>query len=246
MFLFYEHRTTDLLAFACRTRQLFIRILALVRWAQTTEKVTVYEVSFIDWIRFHLSLFFAKEIQNLLEERVQLIRHTSDTFAQLAREKLIDARVPNFPVTDAIDALTLGTVNFLPKRIAEITTIFTAATESERQDILPRLHQILTARVSSSDLPSEFTDVIISKYHFEWKTNCLIVFFFLSLIKIENGLVTLIVDGEFEVKLGVINDNLTSPWRVYEIKLFVCDIEEPGKRISNVDCFLSDFRLFEF
>jgi len=48
----------------------------------------------------------------------------------------------------------------------------------------------------------------------------------------------LIVDGEFEVKLGVINDNLTSPWRVYEIKLFVYDIEEPGKIISNIDCFL--------
>lgn len=179
-FLFYENRTTDLLAFACRTRQLFIRILALVRWAQTTEKVTIYEVNFIDSIRFYFSffLFSPKEIQSLLEERVQLIRHTSDTLAQLAREKLIDARVPNFPVTDAIDALTLGTVNFLPKRIAEITTIFTAATESERQEILPRLHQILTARVSSSDLPSEFTDVIISKYHFKRKNSYLI--FFLS------------------------------------------------------------------
>ena len=166
-FLFYENRTTDLLAFACRTRQLFIRILALVRWAQTTEKVTIYEVNFIDSIRFYFSffLFSPKEIQSLLEERVQLIRHTSDTLAQLAREKVIDARVPNFPVTDA-------------KRIAEITTIFTAATESERQEILPRLHQILTARVSSSDLPSEFTDVIISKYHFKRKNSYLI--FFLS------------------------------------------------------------------
>lgn len=186
-------RKTDLLAFACRTRQLFIRILALVKWAETTEKVTIYE-----------------EIQNLLEEHAQLIRHTSDTLAQLAREKLIDARVPNFPMTDAIDGLTLGTVNFLPKRIAEITTIFTSATESEQQEILPRLHQILTARVSSSDLPIEFTDVII-----------------------KNGLVTLIVDGEFEVRLGVINDSLTSPWRIYEIKLFLCDTEEPEQELVH-------------
>ena len=105
---------------------------------------------------------FRKEIQNFLELRARLIRETSDSLAQLAREKLLNARVPNFPVTDAIDALTLGTINFLPKRIAEVTTIFTPATETERQQILPRLHQILTARISTSDLPIQFTNVIIS------------------------------------------------------------------------------------
>lgn len=91
-----------------------------------------------------------------------MIRETSDSLAQLAREKLLDARVPNFPVIDAIDALTLGSVNFLPKRIAEITTSFEPATDRERQQILPRLQQILTARVSSTALPIQFTDVIIS------------------------------------------------------------------------------------
>ncbi len=92
-----------------------------------------------------------------------MIRQTSDTLAQLAREKLLDARVPSFPVTDAIDALTLGSINFLPKRIAEMTTISAPATEHERQLILPRLQQILTARISSSGLPIQFTNVIISK-----------------------------------------------------------------------------------
>ena len=109
-------------------------------------------------------LFFQKDIQNFLEIRARLIRETSDSLAELAREKLLDARVPNFPVTDAIDALTLGSVNFLPKRIAEITTISERATESERQEILPRLQQILTARISSSQLPIQFTDVIISMH----------------------------------------------------------------------------------
>jgi hypothetical protein len=27
-------------------------------------------------------------------------------------------RLPNFPITDAVDALTLGSVNFLPERIS--------------------------------------------------------------------------------------------------------------------------------
>jgi hypothetical protein len=106
--------------------------------------------------------YFQKDIQNFLEIRARLIRETSDSFAQLAREKLLEARVPNFPMTDAIDALTIGSVNFLPKRIAEVTTILTPATESERQQILPRLQQILTARVSTSVLPMEFTNVTIS------------------------------------------------------------------------------------
>jgi hypothetical protein len=70
--------------------------------------------------------------------------------------------MPNFPVTDAIDALTLGTINFLPKRIAEITTISEHATDHERQSILPRLQQILNARISSTELPIQFTTVIIS------------------------------------------------------------------------------------
>jgi hypothetical protein len=46
---------------------------------------------------------------------------------------------------------------------------------------------------------------------------------------IENGIVTLAVDGEFEVKLGIVNDNLSSPWRVYQTKLFLRDTEEPGR-----------------
>ncbi|UJR23584.1 hypothetical protein I4U23_026573 [Adineta vaga] len=186
-------RKIELIKFACRARQLFIRILAIVKWSATTGRVTACE-----------------DIQNFLEIRAQLIRQTSDTLAQLAREKLLGARVPNFPVTDAIDALTLGTVNFLPKRIAEITTSFTPATEKERQQILPRLQQILIAKISTSELPIEFTDVII-----------------------KNGLVILTVDGEFEVRLGIINDNLSSLWQVYQTKLFLRDSEEPEQELIH-------------
>jgi len=45
---------------------------------------------------------------------------------------------------------------------------------------------------------------------------------------IENGIVTLAVDGEFEVKLGITSDNLFAPWHVYKTKLFLRDPEEPG------------------
>ncbi|CAF5065958.1 unnamed protein product, partial [Rotaria magnacalcarata] len=194
-------RKIELVIFACRARQLFIRILAVVKWAATTGKVTACE-----------------GIQALLEVRARLIRETSDSLAQLAREKLLEARVPNFPVTDAIDALTLGSVNFLPKRIAEAATNFTSATESERQQILPRLQQILTARISTSELPIQF-----------------------STVTIKNGLVILTVDGEFEVKLGITNDNLSSSWRLYQTKLFVQDPEEPEQDLvhpSQVSLFV--------
>jgi len=45
---------------------------------------------------------------------------------------------------------------------------------------------------------------------------------------IENGIVTLAVEGEFEVKLGITSDNIFAPWHVYKTKLFLRDPEEPG------------------
>jgi hypothetical protein len=51
---------------------------------------------------------------------------------------------------------------------------------------------------------------------------------------IENGIVTLAVDGEFEVKLGITSDNLFAPWHVYKTKLFLRDPEEPG----IIECYL--------
>ncbi|CAF4216159.1 unnamed protein product, partial [Rotaria magnacalcarata] len=56
-----------------------------------------------------------------------------------------------------------------------------------------------------------------------------------------NGLVILTVDGEFEVKLGITNDNLSSSWRLYQTKLFVQDPEEPEQDLvhpSQVSLFV--------
>jgi len=64
------------------------------------------------------------------------------------------------------------------------------------------------------------------------------------IIWIENGRVTLTVDGEFEVKLGVINDNLSSSWHVYQIKLFLRDTEEPGRLLKKKDLIKNIFLCF--
>ncbi|CAF4897234.1 unnamed protein product, partial [Rotaria sp. Silwood1] len=186
-------RKKELVKFACRTRQLFIRILAVVKWATTAGKVNACE-----------------SIQHFLDNRARLIRETSDSLAQLARIRLLDARLPNFPITDAVDALTLGSVNFLPERLSEGTTPFIPANESERQEILPRLQQILTARLAIAELPIQFTNVTI-----------------------KNGIVTLAVDGEFEVKLGIKSDNLFASWHVYKTKLFLRDPEEPEQELVH-------------
>ncbi|CAF0742948.1 unnamed protein product [Adineta ricciae] len=186
-------RKEELVKFACRTRQLFIRILAVVKWAGTAGKVNACE-----------------NIQNFLEGRARVVRETSDALAHIAREKLLDARLPNYPITDAVDALSLGSVTFLPERISEATTPFIAATEAERQEILPRLQQILTARLAIAELPLQFTNVTI-----------------------KNGIVTLAVEGEFEVKLGITSDNLFAPWHVYKTKLFLRDPEEPEQELVH-------------
>ena len=60
---------------------------------------------------------------------------------------------------------------------------------------------------------------------------------------VENGIVTLAVEGEFEVKLGITSDNLFAPWHVYKTKLFLRDPEEPGE----IDTTVSDrYKLFFF
>ena len=146
--------------------------------------------------------------------------------AQLAREKLLNARLANFPITDSIDALTLGSVNFLPKRIGEMVTGFAPATETECQQILPRLQQILTSRVSMSDLPVQFSDIVISKCRWSADEQCIVRV-------LESGLVIITVDGEFQVKLGITDDKASTPWRLYKIELFVRDPEEPGREFFD-------------
>jgi len=186
-------RKIDLIGFLCRARQLFIRLLALVKWTGSTGTVDTCD-----------------EINECLEQRAQLLRLSSDFLAELAREKLIGARSPNFPIADSIDVLTLGTVNFLPKRLSEDTEVFKSVTDAERQSALIRLQQVLTARAATSEIPRQYSDVII-----------------------KNGLVTLRVDGEFEVKLGVTSDNNSAPWRVYKVQLFIKDLEEPEEKLLH-------------
>jgi hypothetical protein len=77
--------------------------------------------------------------------------------------------------------------------------------------------------VAIAELPIQFTNVTISMF-MKTNTNCLVN----SIFILENGIVTLAVEGEFEVKLGITNDNLFAPWHVYKTKLFLRDPEEPG------------------
>ncbi len=74
-----------------------------------------------------------------------------------------------------------------------------------------------------AELPIQFTNVAISKFI---KQKRILLYDFLFII--ENGIVTLAVEGEFEVKLGITSDNIFAPWHVYKTKLFLRDPEEPG------------------
>jgi hypothetical protein len=46
---------------------------------------------------------------------------------------------------------------------------------------------------------------------------------------VEQGVITLTVNNEFQMKLGITSDELTSPWVLYKIEVFVRDSEEPGQ-----------------
>ena len=68
----------------------------MVKWAATAGKVNACEVNIFTQKKkrkkFILKYLSKKEIQHFLEIRARLIRETSDSLAQLAREKLLDAR----------------------------------------------------------------------------------------------------------------------------------------------------------
>lgn len=126
-------RKKELVKFACRARQLFIRILAVVKWAATARKVHACEVN-IHWQKFDWDSFIrtgnskfsgiscSTHSRNIRYSRSISTWKTSwwKVIFNTRKEhrNTLDFRIPNYPITDAVDALTLGSVNFMPERIS--------------------------------------------------------------------------------------------------------------------------------
>lgn len=116
-------RKIEIYNFSARTRQLFIRLLALVKWANSASKVDKSSVSvpktiIINCIECALLIWMLsfkwQHIMNFLDKQSMLFVDTADTLARMARETLVHARLPNFHIPAAVEILTTGTYSRLP------------------------------------------------------------------------------------------------------------------------------------
>ncbi|KAB1253510.1 Mediator of RNA polymerase II transcription subunit 14 [Camelus dromedarius] len=211
-------RKIEIVQFASRTRQLFVRLLALVKWANNAGKVEKCAM-----------------ISSFLDQQAILFVDTADRLASLARDALVHARLPSFAIPYAIDVLTTGSYPRLPTCIRDKIIPPDPITKIEKQATLHQLNQILRHRLVTTDLPPQLANLTVVPGNTvlvfeagEWvrsleaqgETRPLL----LLLLK-ANGRVKFRVEGEFEATLTVMGDDPDVPWRLLKLEILVEDKE---------------------
>ncbi|XP_058391641.1 mediator of RNA polymerase II transcription subunit 14 isoform X4 [Diceros bicornis minor] len=138
-------RKIEIVQFASRTRQLFVRLLALVKWANNAGKVEKCAM-----------------ISSFLDQQAILFVDTADRLASLARDALVHARLPSFAIPYAIDVLTTGSYPRLPTCIRDKIIPPDPITKIEKQATLHQLNQILRHRLVTTDLPPQLANLTVA------------------------------------------------------------------------------------
>uniref|UniRef100_A0A672PX86 Mediator of RNA polymerase II transcription subunit 14 n=1 Tax=Sinocyclocheilus grahami TaxID=75366 RepID=A0A672PX86_SINGR len=138
-------RKIEIVQFASRTRQLFVRLLALVKWASNAGKVEKCAM-----------------ISSFLDQQAYLFVDTADRLASLARDALVHARLPSFAIPFAIDVLTTGSYPRLPTCIRDKIIPPDPITKAEKQTTLNQLNQILRHRLVTTDLPPQLANLTVA------------------------------------------------------------------------------------
>ncbi|XP_072935893.1 mediator of RNA polymerase II transcription subunit 14 [Epargyreus clarus] len=131
-------RKIEIYKFSARTRQLFVRLLALVKWASSATKVDR-----------------SAHIMAFLDKQALLFVETADVLARVARETLVHARLPTFHMAAAVEVLTLGTYSRLPAVIREKLVPPPPLTPTERRSTLRALAHIVRQRLTTASLPTD-------------------------------------------------------------------------------------------
>ncbi|XP_054168688.1 mediator of RNA polymerase II transcription subunit 14-like [Oppia nitens] len=129
-------RKIEIVQFASRTRQLFVRLLALVKWAGSASKVDK-----------------CANIVQFLDRQSDLFIETADILAKASRETLVSARLPSFQLPSAVEVLTLGTYSRLPAIIRDRIVPPDPISNVDRKTTLLRLNHIIQQRLVSTALP---------------------------------------------------------------------------------------------
>ncbi|KAG7153507.1 Mediator of RNA polymerase II transcription subunit 14-like [Homarus americanus] len=115
----------DIVQYAQRTRQLYVRLLALVKWAASA----------------------SKHIMALLEKQNSLFTDSADKLYHMTKENLVRARLPHFHIPAAVETLTTGSYDRLPMTIRQRILPPEPITALERKQTLTRLEQIVQHRL---------------------------------------------------------------------------------------------------
>jgi len=137
-------RKIEIFNFASRTRMMFVRLLALVKWASSAGKVEK-----------------CANIVMFLEKQSSMFLDTANQMAGMARETLVRATLPNFHLPAAAEILTTGTYSRLPRCIKERIIPPAPITPVERRTTLLRLNQVIENRLVSSNIPMQMRNLVV-------------------------------------------------------------------------------------
>ena len=128
-------RKIEIYNFSASTFTIFIRLWALVKWANSASKVDK-----------------SAKIMGFLDKQSMLFVETADMLSRMARETLVHARLPNFHIPSAVEILTTGSYGRLPSCIRERIVPPDPITPSEKKQTLARLNQVIEHRLVTGNL----------------------------------------------------------------------------------------------
>lgn len=148
---------------------------------------------------------------NFCERSANVFMETADAMAKMSRETLVRATLPNFHLPAAVEILTTGRYNRVPRCIRDRIVPPEPITAVERRKVLLQLNQVIEQRLVETELPLRMRN-----------------------LRIENGRVTFMVEHEFEVSLTLMGDGPGVPWRLLKVNILVEDKETgEGKALMH-------------
>ena len=138
-------RKIEIFNFSSRTRMLFVRLLALVKWASSAGKVEK-----------------CSNIVMFLEKQSTMFMETANNLALMARETLVRATLPNFHLPAAAEILTTGSYSRLPRCLNERIIPPTAITQVEKKSTLLRLNQVIENRLVNTHIPLQMRNLVVA------------------------------------------------------------------------------------
>lgn len=180
------------------------RKMSLVHFAHATRSQFLKLVALVKWIRVSKRMDVCYSIDYLLDLQSRYFIDTADRLVAMTRGDLELARLPEYHIAPAIDVLVLGTYNRMPSKIKEAFIPPAKITPKEQRAVCSRLNQLIETRLSrlSSGIPPNIRE-----------------------IHIKNGLATLLVPGEFEIKITLLGETEMIKWTLLNIKILVEDYE---------------------